>query len=323
MGAWSTSLTIAGLVVAATALVVVGLSQREVRRREVELARAAQSVETRYGVLEYAAAGEGPVVLVVHGAGGGFDQGLMIARSFAGEGYRFIAPSRFGYLGSALPDDASTAAQADALADLLDRLGVARVAVLAFSGGAPPSLQFAQRYPERTQCLALLSPAPFTPYAPPRETRPIPDWLYQALFGSDVVYWSLAKTNRGLLEEAFDARRELRQDLAEDEAEMVRALVDGFLPASRRVAGVLNEAAAIDPTAAYELEDIQAPVLVVHARDDRLNAFTVGQAIAERMPNARLIALDRGGHLLLGSHAEVRSHVGAFFAECDGAWLRG
>jgi len=41
--------------------------------------------------------GEGPPVLIVHGAGGGYDQGLWVARDSVGEGFRIIAPSRFGY----------------------------------------------------------------------------------------------------------------------------------------------------------------------------------------------------------------------------------
>ncbi len=316
MRPWSIALGVVVLAIVASALAVMVLSGQEVARRETELARSARTIETRHGTLEYATEGEGPALLVVHGAGGGFDQGLLIGRSFAGQGYRFIAPSRFGYLGSARPNDASTAAQAEAFADLMDELGIERVAILAFSGGVPPALQFAQFYPERTRCLALLSSAPFTPYAPPAETRPLSDWLYQALFGSDAIYWALAKTNRGLLEAAFDARPELVQGLAADEAQMVRTLVDGFLPASRRMAGVLNEGAAIDPAAEYKLEDVRAPMLVVHAQDDRLNAFAVGQAIAGRSPNATLVALPRGGHLLLGAHAEVRARVSAFLAAC-------
>ncbi|HEY3645425.1 MAG TPA: alpha/beta hydrolase, partial [Gammaproteobacteria bacterium] len=55
-----------------------------------------QVVETRCGPIEYAVRGEGPPLLVVHGAGGGFDQGLMIAAPLSG--YRVIAVSRFGYL---------------------------------------------------------------------------------------------------------------------------------------------------------------------------------------------------------------------------------
>ena len=45
---------------------------------------------------------EGPPVLVIHGAGGGFDQALHTAQMF-GSGFQWVAPSRFGYLGTPLP----------------------------------------------------------------------------------------------------------------------------------------------------------------------------------------------------------------------------
>ena len=43
------------------------------------------------------------------------------------------------------------------------------------------------------------------------------------------------------------------------EEAFMRDLVDTFLPASRRVAGVQNEGAAVDPRATYNLEVIRAP----------------------------------------------------------------
>jgi pimeloyl-ACP methyl ester carboxylesterase len=42
-------------------------------------------------------------VLVIHGSGGGFDQGGPIARASFGDGLRWIAPSRFGRLRSGVP----------------------------------------------------------------------------------------------------------------------------------------------------------------------------------------------------------------------------
>lgn len=297
-------------------LCVTLLSADAVRKREAELAPAARVVDTEFGVMEYAMAGEGVPVLVIHGAGGGFDQGLLIARTYLGDGYRIIAPSRFGYLGSAMPGDASTTAQAGALAALLDALGVERIGVLGFSGGVPPALKFAELYPERTRCLTLVSSAPFTPYAPPDETRPMPDRLYQALFGSDAVYWTLARTNPGLLRQAFDARAELTTDLPAEEERMIADLVEGFLPASRRMAGVRNEVAAIDSSARYDLESISAPILVLHARDDRINSFSVAEAVAARAPEAVLVGFDRGGHLLLGHHASARARIASFLTSC-------
>ena len=54
------------------------------------------TIETSFGTLEYAVKGEGEPILVVHGAGGGFDQALNMTGAMAGHGYRLIAPSRFG-----------------------------------------------------------------------------------------------------------------------------------------------------------------------------------------------------------------------------------
>lgn len=136
------------------------------------------------------------------------------------------------------------------------------------------------------------------------------------LFGSDAIYWLLTNTNRRALEQAFDVRADLRQDLTDEEAIMVRQLVENFLPASERIAGVTNEGAAIDPSTSYQLEGIEVPVLVIHARDDRLNSFEVAQALAERVPHAELLALETGGHLLLGRHDEIRKTVSDFLATC-------
>ena len=81
-------------------------------------------VETVLGKIEYADVGDGMPLLSIHGAGGGYDQGLLIAEALFGDGFRVIAPSRFGYLRTPVPRDASPAAQADADAALLDVLGL-------------------------------------------------------------------------------------------------------------------------------------------------------------------------------------------------------
>ncbi|MFC2023172.1 hypothetical protein ACFLT5_00340 [Chloroflexota bacterium] len=70
-------------------------------------------------------------MLVVQGILGGFDQGLVIARGNVGEGFGSMVASRFGYLRTPLPADASPAGQADAFACLLDALGIQQAAVLA------------------------------------------------------------------------------------------------------------------------------------------------------------------------------------------------
>jgi len=306
------TLFIAGVIAAAA---LAALARRDVAETRARLAAERLIAPGRQGPIEYAVWGEGPPVLVVHGAGGGFDQGRLIADALGPEGFRWIAPSRFGYLGSPLPPDASTAAQADAFADLLDHLNVERAHVLAFSGGVPPALRFAVRHPARANSLVLLSAAPFTPYSPVEETRPIPTWLYQAVFGEDTIFWILMKIAPGVLERAFDARPDLKRSLSAREQAFVADLAAAFLPASARVAGIRNEVAAIDPAARYDLEAIAAPSLVIHARDDRINPFNVGETIARRVPDAAFLPLETGGHLLLGRHDVVRARIRSFLEE--------
>ena len=71
-------------------------------------------VQTAYGEIEYGEAGEGFPVLMLHGAGGGYDHSLLLGQSILTDGYRIIAPSRFGYLRSPAPEQAGPEAQAGA-----------------------------------------------------------------------------------------------------------------------------------------------------------------------------------------------------------------
>jgi len=53
---------------------------------------------------------------------------------------RVIAMSRFGYLRTPRPADASPEAQADAHICLLDALGITKAVVMGVSAGGPPGL---------------------------------------------------------------------------------------------------------------------------------------------------------------------------------------
>ncbi|WP_410772605.1 alpha/beta fold hydrolase [Fontibacillus sp. BL9] len=117
-----------------------------------------QTVTLSCGVMTYVDQGEGPVVLVAHGISGGYDQGTDSMRGQAGK-YRIIAPSRFGYLGSSIPDDSSPSDQARTYLELLDSLSIERVYVLGTSAGGTIAIRFALDYPERTKGLVLYSSA--------------------------------------------------------------------------------------------------------------------------------------------------------------------
>lgn len=288
--------------------------QSDMRAIEARLLAEARVTPTRFGAVAHAEGGQGMPSLVIHGAGGGHDQGRLLAEAFLPDGYRWIAPSRFGYPGSSMPPVASTSAQSDAFAALLDSLGIDRVAVIAMSGGVPPALQFALRHPERTQALILLSLAPYAPLTAEGQELPIPLWLYEALFVTDLPLWLALRLSPRALAPVFDARPELTARMTEAEAGFLDAMIAAFLPVTQRRAGLANEGAAIDPVAALDPAAIAVPVLLVHARDDQITPFTAAAFTAERVLEAETLFVDTGGHLLLGHHAAVRERIAEFLA---------
>lgn len=285
---------------------------REMRVIRTVLISQSGLAETQRGPMEYATGGNGAPVLVVHGAGGGYDQGRLIADVFLSDGYRWIAPSRFGYLRTPIPPDASTAAQGEAFAALLDALDVKRVAVLAMSGGVPPALQFAANHPERVTALILLSSAPYTPLTDEEADLPAPLWLYDALFATDLPYWALTKVTRRSLDVVFDVGAGQRPLMTAGEEAFVDAMVESFMPVTERREGLANEVAAIDPTERIPIEKIAAPTLIIHARDDGITAFSNAEFTAAGIAHAQFQPLPHGGHLLLGHHDEVASQIAAF-----------
>jgi 2-hydroxy-6-oxonona-2,4-dienedioate hydrolase len=307
--------SIALLISAVLALAVAGLYAiylRDLRQIHERVIGGSELVQTRHGPIEFASWGSGPPVLVIHGAGGGYDQGRLLPQAFGRDGYRWISVSRFGYLRSPIPADASTKAQAEAFADLLDALKIDRVAILAMSGGVPPALQFAEAFPDRTAALVLLSSAPFTPLTAKQQDLPIPAWLYQTLFGSDFVFWAITKLSPSGLDAVFDISPAARADLTDAEKAFVEGLVAAFLPVTERTAGLRNEGAAVDPKAQYDLTRIKAPTLVVHARDDGINPFAFGEYAAKNIPGAEFMIVEDGGHILLGHIDEVKEQVTKF-----------
>ena len=143
-------------------LAVYARYRREMREVRAKLERGGTIAETAAGPIEYAEEGEGDPMLVIHGAGGGYDQGLLIGRDIA-EKYRIIAPSRFGYLRTPVPQDSSPTAQADAHAALLDHLGIDKALVAGASAGAPSAIELALRHRDRVSALILLVPRTYDP----------------------------------------------------------------------------------------------------------------------------------------------------------------
>ncbi|MBI3977945.1 MAG: alpha/beta hydrolase [Chloroflexi bacterium] len=272
--------------------------QKQKREAMARLLADSQIADTVCGKVEYAMRGCGPTVLISHGAGGGYDQGMLLARLV--DGFQFIAPSRFGYLRSPL-GDRTFQAQADAYAALLDALGIAQVAVMGVSIGGPSALQFALRYPDRCWGLVLVSAISQPP--PPRSVRM--EIFLHLLLQSDLLPWLLTKTAGDRLLAMDGIGLELRRDLAQDptRSEIVRGIMESF-PTSLRRPGMLNDVEQAADLTAYPLERIAAPTLVLHGTADPTVPFAHGEFSAQTIPGAKLVAIKGGGHLCFVTHNE-------------------
>jgi pimeloyl-ACP methyl ester carboxylesterase len=268
------------------------------------------------GTVEYGVAGSGDPVLVVHGSGGGFDQGIDAAKILAERGFTLLAPSRFGYLRSPVPPQPTAAAQADALACLVGELQLApRMPVLGLSAGASSAVEFCSRHAERCSALVLVVPALATPSVAPRAT-PMSAFqrrLVEESLQSDIVLWLATKLVPAQLIESLLATPALDvAHAAPDEQQRVAAVLRGLLPIRDRAAGLVIDSRPPAPIDANVLVGLGVPVLLVSADDDLYGTAAVARDVAARVPGARAVTYRDGGHLLVGHYLEAWGAIEEF-----------
>jgi pimeloyl-ACP methyl ester carboxylesterase len=282
----------------------------------VAAARAAQGskvLATRCGPIEVEEAGEGTPLLMIHGSGGGHDQGMAWARPLVQHGVRVIAVSRFGYLRTPRPADASPEAQADAHVCVLDALGITGAAVMGVSAGGPSALQMAIRHPERVDALVLVVPIAWKPGAVADSAPPVSDAkdrMLLRLLGSDFLFWAALQVARDpLIRHVLATPPELLTAASDTELARVNDLADRILPVSSRSAGLRDDTRLGKSLGPYALEALRAPTLVVSARDDGFGTYAAAHYTASRISGAKFIGFDRGGHLLVGQDDTVRTAI--------------
>ena len=107
--------------------------------------------------VSYRMAGEGPVVVLIHGIAGSSTTWRAVMRALA-EHYTVIAPDLLGHGQSAKPrGDYSLGAYASGIRDLLAVLAKERVTLVGHSLGGGVALQFAYQFPDWAQRLVLVA----------------------------------------------------------------------------------------------------------------------------------------------------------------------
>jgi pimeloyl-ACP methyl ester carboxylesterase len=305
--------------VAALVLVLVAAAwtlaqfRRDVARATERAAQGSRVLATACGPIEVQEAGAGVPLLVVHGSGGGHDQGMAFVPGLAGQGVRVIAVSRFGYLRTPRPADASPPAQADAHVCVLDALGLPRAAVLGGSAGAPSALQMAIRHPERVSALVLLVPIAYKPGSVADSASPYSDAfdaVLLRLLGSDFLFWTALHVARdAVIRHVLATPPEQVASARDAERARVDELIDRILPVSLRAHGLADDTRLGKSLGPFALQRVRAPTLVVSARDDGFGTFAAAQYTAAQIAGAKFVGFDDGGHLLVGHNDAVRREV--------------
>ena len=275
------------------------------------------SIATKHGTVEYASLGDGPAVLSLHGAAGGYDQGLILARTIGGPGFRFLAVSRPGYFGTPLAVGPTPDAQADAVAALLDALDIRTAAVMAVSGGGPCALQFALRHPQRCWALVMVS-ACSAPLAsrPPLSFRLLPLIARSATLVRLMRARAARDLDRGQYRGITDPALRARTLGNPETGPLLRELTLGmFDRLAERMAGTFNDIEQARLLPDFPFERIAVPTLIVHGTRDPLVPFAQAQTLAGRIPSAEFLALQDAEHAVVFTHRnEIRRRVTAFLA---------
>jgi len=262
-------------------------------------------ISSTFGDIEYREGGNvsGNPVLVVHGAGGGFDQGELIAQTVLDDQFRWIIPSRFGYLGSELPASATWDDQADAYAYLLDHLEIDKAAVVAMSQGGPSALLIALNHPERVSSLTCLSCGVAASESEFQSAANKKGNALKVIFTYNFPYWVISKLFKKQFMGTLGVNKEVVAGLTPGQIEMVEHFIDSMNPAAPRLAGAAFDNEATLP--GDRITSIKAPTLIIHAKDDLLQLYHNAEFAASAIPGSELMSYESGGHILMAVEQEA------------------
>jgi pimeloyl-ACP methyl ester carboxylesterase/DNA-binding CsgD family transcriptional regulator len=239
----------------------------------------------------YATVGQGPGLVVPPGWIGHLELTWQdpLVRAFYTPLARHRTVVRYDRPGCGLsdpsPDPPSLDADLQVLEGMVDHLGLDRLDLLSISTGAPASIAFAVRHPDRVGRLVLYGGFANGQELGPAEAR-------AAMMDLIGAHWGLGSD---VLADIFvpDADAERR-------AAFARLQRESASPEVARQMLALTFLLRVDDL----LDQVAVPTLVIHRREDRAVPYRCGRELAARIPGARLVSLDGQAHFPYVGEAE-------------------
>jgi 4,5:9,10-diseco-3-hydroxy-5,9,17-trioxoandrosta-1(10),2-diene-4-oate hydrolase len=264
--------------------------------------------------LHYHEAGSGTPLVLLHGAGPGVSAWSNFSGNFAGyaEHFRTILVDMPGFGKSGHPDqyDRSYLRYAsDAVAALLDELGIEQAHLLGNSLGASVAVRFVLAYPERTRRLVLMGPGSalsiglFAP-RPSEGIRRLMEFTTAA-----------EKTPEKM--EAFLRSMVYDQSLVTDEliADRFAAATNPAAAGGLKAMQVANQKFPTEGELWREASEIKHEVLITWGREDRVQPLDGAFVGFRLLENARLHVFPKCGHwAMIEQRVEFERITQDFFA---------
>lgn len=227
-----------------------------------------------------------PAVILLHGFGASLHTWDAWAQALEAD-YRVI---RFDLPGFALtgPDptgDYTDARSMEVLLALMDRLAIARAALVGNSMGGRIAWNFAATHPDRVAKLVLMAPDGFSSPGMSYGVAPAVPWMMRVL-----PYVLPTPLLRATLAPAYADASVMTDGLVAQYRDMMLA------PGVRRaIVARLPQTVLVRPEPL--LRRIEAPTLLLWGEKDRMVPFTNAADYLREMPGARLVAFADLGHL--------------------------
>jgi len=207
----------------------------------------------------------------------------------AARGIRVLSYGRPSYGGSSPNPGRDVASSAADVAEIADAFGVDRFAAMGASGGGPHALAGAALLPERvTGVVSIAGIAPYTDAFDWFDGMRSPGGLRAARQGRDA-------RERFAETEEFDPEQFLPADFAALEGEWASLGADVGRSEAFGPGGLIDDDVAFARPWGFELEQVEAPVLLVQGEGDRVVPRRHASWMLSRLPNAQLwMRLDDG-----------------------------
>lgn len=272
--------------------------------------------EAPSGPIEYLDLGQGSPILYFHSTGAGNEVVPSMERPLLDSGFRLIVPNRPGYHGTPLNDRRSASACSAMAAELLDLLGIAKVAVIGTSGGGPTSSRFARELPERTVCLVLQCTESHhwdsKRWLPNNLRWALP--LFRLRWLRPLLRWGAKRQVRrgqGRVEACIQGYSGARYEELSDEPALRRFiphLLESSLICSQRLTGMENDWDVFLGEPWMQPGAIDCPTLVVHDRVDPVVPFIHAEWATQCIDHAELLDVHAAGHLIWYGQDSGRMH---------------